>query len=74
MKDAGATVYTVGIFSGANPSADPSGASDENKFMHAVSINYPCAPYASSSSGWNWTLGMCAKAPTTINLPQTPLS
>lgn len=51
MKDTGATVYTVGIFSGANPSADPtaSGASNENKFMHAVSSNYPNASY---SSGW----------------------
>ena len=57
MKDTGATVYTVGIFSGANPSADPSGASDENKFMHAVSSNYPNASYTSSWRGWNWDLG-----------------
>lgn len=45
MKDSKATVYTVGIFSGADPAADPSkkGASDVNKFMHAVSSNYPNA-------------------------------
>ena len=45
MKDDKATVYTIGIFSGANPAADPSnkGTSDVNKFMHAVSSNYPSA-------------------------------
>ena len=48
MKDAGATIYSVGIFSGANPSADltNSGTSNENKFMHAVSSNYPTASYS----------------------------
>lgn len=45
MKDGKATVYTIGIFSGANPAADPSnkGTSDVNKFMHAASSNYPSA-------------------------------
>lgn len=45
MKDGKSTVYTIGIFSGANPAADPSnkGTSDVNKFMHAVSSNYPSA-------------------------------
>ena len=45
MKDGKATVYTIGIFSGADPTADPSkkGTSDVNKFMHAVSSNYPNA-------------------------------
>lgn len=60
MKDKKATVYTVGIFSGADPSADPSGASDENKFMHAVSSNYPEAAYTQNSGfwgGWDWNLG-----------------
>lgn len=64
MKDTGATVYTVGIFSGANPSADPtaSGASNENKFMHAVSSNYPNASYSSGWGGWwNWDLGTRAE-------------
>lgn len=56
-KDVNATVYTVGIFSDADPSADPSGASNENKFMHAVSSNYPNATYTQSWSGWNWNLG-----------------
>lgn len=60
MKDKKATVYTVGIFSGADPSADPSGASNENKFMHAVSSNYPKAAYTQNSGfwgGWDWNLG-----------------
>lgn len=60
MKDKKATVYTVGIFGGADPSADPSGASNENKFMHAVSSNYPEAAYTQNSGfwgGWDWNLG-----------------
>ena len=59
MKDAGATVYSVGIFSGANPVADPanSGTSDENKFMHAVSSNYPTASYSWQSGQWPWESG-----------------
>lgn len=59
MKDKKATVYTVGIFSDADPSADPTAqrTSNENKFMHAVSSNYPNATYTQSWSGWNWNLG-----------------
>lgn len=64
MKDAGATVYTVGIFSGADPSADLSGASDENKFMHAVSSNYPEASYTYNGGfwgSWDWNWGTRAE-------------
>lgn len=59
MKDAKDTVYTIGIFSDADPSADPTAqrTSNENKFMHAVSSNYPNATYTQSWSGWNWNLG-----------------
>ena len=66
MKDAGATIYSVGIFSGADPSADPtkSETSRENKFMHAVSSNYPTASYAwQDGQGflqpgrWVWNFG-----------------
>lgn len=39
MKDSGTTIYTIGIFSGANPSDD----GRENSFMNAVSSNYPNA-------------------------------
>lgn len=45
LKDGGTTIYTVGIQSGANPSADPNKwtTTNENKFLHAVSSNYPAA-------------------------------
>lgn len=45
MKDSKATVYTIGIFDGANPKASvqDSKTSQENKFMQAVSSNYPNA-------------------------------
>lgn len=45
MKDGKATVYTIGIFDGANPKASvqDSKTSQENKFMQAVSSNYPNA-------------------------------
>jgi len=45
LKDGGTTIYTVGIQNGANPSVDPDswGATDENKFLHAMSSNYPAA-------------------------------
>lgn len=54
MKDKGATVYTIGIFDGADPSADPTSykTSDEDKFMHAMSSNYPKATsYTSGKLG-----------------------
>lgn len=63
MKDAGASVYTIGIFDGANPSANvnASGTSNENKFMQAVSSNYPAATYTYTQywwdDGWNWSFG-----------------
>lgn len=48
MKDGEATVYTIGIFSGANPGAGiqdlgTDEANKANKFMQAVSSNYPNA-------------------------------
>lgn len=45
LKDGGTTIYAVGIQNGANPSADPttSETSKENRFLHAVSSNYPSA-------------------------------
>ena len=46
MKDGKATVYTIGIFDGANPSAgiqDSGKSQKENKFMQAVSSNCPNA-------------------------------
>ena len=62
MKDAGASVYTIGIFDGANPSANVNAASNENKFMQAASSNYPAAAYTYTqywlmSGEWKWSFG-----------------
>lgn len=63
LKNKGADIYAIGIFDGANPNADPTadGTSKENKFMHAVSSNYPVA--SSSISFWGeWTINFGARA------------
>ena len=39
LKNQGTTVYTIGVFNGA----DPSSTSDVNKYMNYVSTNYPSA-------------------------------
>lgn len=61
MKDAGASVYTIGIFKDANPSADVNATTNENKFMQAVSSNYPAAAYTYTqywlSGEWKWSFG-----------------
>ena len=61
MKDAGASVYTIGIFDGANPKADVNTATNENKFMQAASSNYPAAAYTYTqywlSGEWKWSFG-----------------
>lgn len=63
MKDAGASVYTIGIFKDANPSANvnASGTSNENKFMQAASSNYPAAAYTYTQywwgGEWKWSFG-----------------
>ena len=77
IKNAGAEIYTVGIFSGADPSAsvDSNRTSDENKFMQAVSSNYPAATYSYTSSGWggsyNWNFG--TRPPAQITIWQLPV-
>ena len=63
LKANGADIYTIGIFNGANPSADPTaeGTSKVNKFMHAVSSNYPGA--TSSISFWDkWVIDYGTRA------------
>ena len=61
MKDAGkgATVYTIGIHNEAEPSDDPEADNTHvlNKFLHAVSSNYPNATYAKDGSGYVWRFG-----------------
>ena len=67
MKDAGAAVYSIGIFQGADPAKypDPDDVSNENKFMHAVSSNYPSATYSYEETWWQgeykWSFGDRAK-------------
>ena len=62
MKDAGASVYTIGIFKDANPNAEVNTASNENKFMQAASSNYPAATYTQGwGSSWNWNFGARAE-------------
>lgn len=61
MKDAGASVYTIGIFKDANPKADVNTATNENKFMQAASSNYPAAAYTYTQywwgGEWKWSFG-----------------
>lgn len=61
MKDAGASVYTIGIFDGANPSANVNATTNENKFMQAASSNYPAAAYTYTQywwgGEWKWSFG-----------------
>ena len=64
IKAAGTEVYTVGIFGGANPSADVSnsGTSLANKFMHAVSSNYPTATYTEDQWWGDYTFNWGTRA------------
>lgn len=70
LKDTGVKVYTIGIFNGANPSADvTTDASKENKYMHAVSSNYPSASFVFNDvhtwehplGFWSWNFGTRAE-------------
>lgn len=47
MKNAGATVYSIGVVSGANPSDTNT---ELNAYMNGVSSNYPSAEW--SNTGW----------------------
>ena len=56
----GATVYTVGIFGGANgsnpaslPDNNDTGSNQENRFMHLVSSNYPTATNMTTTGNVN---------------------
>lgn len=49
----GATVYGVGIFSGANgtpPTSNPTDITNDNQLMHLISSNYPSARYGNRLS------------------------
>lgn len=49
LKDAGTTIYSIGVVSGANPGDT---TSDLNKYMHGISSNYPDATATSSEDWW----------------------
>ena len=59
LKDKEVKVYTVGIFNNANPKADVNSiwTYRENKYMHAVSSNYPGATFQKESGIYNWSFG-----------------
>lgn len=55
LKDAGTTIYSIGVVSGANPGDT---TSDLNKYMHGISSNYPDATATSSENKfWSVNLG-----------------
>lgn len=48
LKDGGATVYSIGVFQGADPSSTaPTTNNQFNAYMHAMSSNYP------EATAWN---------------------
>lgn len=54
LKSAGALIYSIGIFDGANPELTQFASSEQdkaNQFMHAISSNYP---NAAGYSKRNW--------------------
>lgn len=59
MKDAGATVYTIGVFEGANgtPVTSWNGVSNTNKYMHLVSSNYKNATSLDSTGASTYPTG-----------------
>ena len=67
LKEKNTVVFTIGIFNGANPNASvtSNNTSDTNKYMHAVSSNYPGAAYIKTedfwSTSWDWSFGERAK-------------
>lgn len=65
IKAAGGEIYTVGIFSGAKPAASVADnrTTNENKFMQAVSSNYPQAAYTEGWGGYSWEFGEQAANP-----------
>ena len=61
LKDAGTTIYSIGVVSGANP-GDTS--SNLNKYMHGISSNYPDATATSSEHLWRkfWSVNLGDRA------------
>ncbi len=52
LKASGKTIYSIGVVSGADPSDTTK--LDINKFLNAVSSNYPNATAEYKQQGWSW--------------------
>ena len=62
LKDKNVKVYTIGIFDDADPNADvTTDASKENKYMQAVSSNYPEATFKKIKTKYTWNFGTRAE-------------
>lgn len=61
LKDAGTTIYSIGVVSGADPGDT---TSDLNKYMHGISSNYPDATATSSEHLWGkfWSVNLGDRA------------
>lgn len=59
LKSNNTTIYTVAVLNGADPSADPTNGntSDVNKYLHAVSSNYPAATSYTNLGTGNYKAG-----------------
>ncbi|SFX14579.1 FctA domain-containing protein, partial [Olsenella sp. kh2p3] len=59
LKNSGTTVYSIGVLSGADPSADPTSwnTSKANKYLQAMSSNYPKATGYTSLGSGDYTSG-----------------
>lgn len=51
LKDAGTTIYSIGVVSGADPGDT---TSDLNKYMHGISSNYPNATATNRQGNASW--------------------
>lgn len=56
LKDAGTTIFTISVLDGSDPAQNPtsSGATNMNKYMQAVSSNYPEATAKNSWGNNSW--------------------
>ncbi len=70
LKRNGTTIYSIGVLSGADHSADPTlrGTSNVNKYMQAVSSNYPNATSYTSLGDGNYRKGYYKSATSSSEL------
>ena len=63
LKGENVKVYTIGIFSDADPKANVTSTktSKENKYMQAVSSNYPDATFEKINNEYTWNFGTRAE-------------